>query len=245
MKLGKMGHALAQSSSTYRQMQFFGCVALWILGWHAISVNVFTRKDFGCRYLSKLNILFGLTAIGIYSGLGNLAISAASRQPFSGLMELFYTCFLGLGIYHGVQVWLSRKRVGMPHTMYSGRPLLAVTGLDEGVIKRWIEPAMLLSLGYIAAHTHQNAVAVWLYIGAVSVFVHETLGEYMEEAKILDGYDAMIEANTKSGIMSGRHTKDMGFSISQGAQTLMRQHPEIVPEYSDEVQGMLDREVVR
>ena len=245
MRLGKIGNQLAQSSSTYRQFQFIGCVILWILGWHAISVNVFTRRGFGCRYLSKLNILFGLTAIGFYTGIGNLLLSAATHQSFSALMELLYLAFIGLGIYHGVSVWLARRRDVMPHTMYSGRPLLKVTGIDEGTVKRWFEPGALFAFGWLAAHMHQTPVATWLYIGAFSVFVHETLAEYMSEARILDEYDAMIEARYKTGVISGKQTGDEGFCMSQATQTLMRRHPETALGYSPEVQGMLDQEVAQ
>jgi hypothetical protein len=246
MQLGKMSHQLAKASPTVRQFEFFWAIALLITGCHAISVNVFTRKRFGCRYLSKLNILFGLTAIGFYTGIGNLAISVASHQRFSALMELLYLSFIGLGIYHGIQVWRSRQRDEMPHTRYSGRPLLMVTGIDEGILKRWVEPLGLLGLGWVAAHViHQNPVALWLYVGAISVFIHETLAEYAEESRLLDGYDAMVEADFKRSVVSGKRTVDQGFSISQATQAMMRRYPEITPEYSDEVQGMLDPEVAK
>jgi hypothetical protein len=250
MRLGKMGNQLAQVSSGYRTFQFFGLVALWILGWHAISVQVFTRRSFGERYMSLMNVLFGITAIGLYTGLGNIFIGNLAHEQFSGLMEFLYTAAVCLSAYHLAVIWWKNRKHVIWHSMYSGEPngssLLAFTGLSEGTLKQWVEPIVLFFLAYVASHSHQHAVAVWLYIGAFSVFVHETLAAHMEKAQLLDQRDAMIEANYRMRIMSGKQVRqEQGFSMSQSSVELMRQTPEISDELPEDVQGMLDREVAQ
>lgn len=248
MRLAKMGNQLAQASSSYRTFQFFGLVALWVLGWHAISVQVFTRRSFGQRYLSLMNVLFGITAIGIYSGFGNILIGNLAHEPFSGLMELLYTAAICLSAYHLAVIWWKNRKGVIWHSMYSGEPngssLLAFTGLSEGTLKQWIEPLVLFTLAYVAGNSHEHAVAVWLNIGGFSVFVHETLAAHMERAQLLDLRDAMIEANYRMKVMSGKQVRqEQGFSMSQSSVELMRQTPEISDELPEDVRGMLDREV--
>jgi hypothetical protein len=251
MRLAKMGHGLAQSSQTYRQFQFFGVVALWILGMHAISVQVFTRKNFGTRYMGVLNCLFGITAIGFYTGLGNIIISSAAHQAVSGLMEFLYTACICLMVYHRVVIWGKEKQGVIWHSMYSGQPtgssLLAFTGFSEGTLKQWVEPLLLLILAYIASHAHQAAVATWLYIGAVSVFVHETLGAQIEKNRIYDEQDSMIESRYRNRAMAGKSTgANQGFTMAQSSIDLMRRIPdaEISGELPADVRNMMDAEEV-
>ena len=249
MRLAKMGNQLAQASSTYRQFQFFGVVALWILGWHAISVQVFTQRSFGERYMSLMNALFGISAIGIYTGLSNIIVGNLAHEEFSGLMEFLYSAAVCLSIYHLAVIWWKNRRHVIWHSMYSGQPngssLLAFTGLSEGTIKQWVEPFALFFLAYIANHAHQHAVGLWLNIGAFSVFVHETLAAHMEKAQLLDQRDAMIESNYRTQVLSGKRIRqEHGFSMSQSSVELMRQTPEVSEELSEEVTNMLDREEV-
>jgi hypothetical protein len=240
-----MGNSIAmQSSKTYRQFQAIGIIALWILGMFAVSVQVFTRKGFGERYMSVLNILFGLSAIGFFTGLGNLAVSSMAHEPYSQLMELLYTSALCLAVYHRFVIWRKNRRNVIWHSMYSGRPMFAFTGIDEGTLKRWIEPALLLGLSYIAKHVHQSPVSMWLLIGGIAVFVHETLAEYMQRAALLDARDAMIEANYRQGVATGKATSDLGFSMSRSSVTMIQHNPELELGYSDEVRQMIDPQEV-
>ena len=67
----------------------------------------------------------------------------------------------------------------------------------------------------------------------------------MEKARLLDERDAMIEANYRTRVMSGKRIRqELGFSISQSSVELMRQTPEIAEELPDEVVNMLDHEEV-
>jgi len=249
MRLAKMGHQLAQASETYRQFQFFYAVALWILGCHAISVEVFTRRSFGERYMSVMNVLFGISAVGLYTGFGNILVGNLTHEEFSGLMEFLYSAAICLSIYHLAVIWWKNRRHVIWHSMYSGEPngssLLAFTGLSEGTIKQWVEPFVIFFLAYLANHAHQHAVGLWLNIGAFSVFVHECLAAHAEKSQLLDQRDSMIEANYRTQVLSGKRIRqEHGFSMSQNSIELMRQTPEVSEELSEEVNNMLDREEV-
>ena len=198
MQLGKAGHELAQASTTYKQARFFGVLALWILGWFAISVQVFTRKGFGERHASIINLFFGLMAVSLFSGFGNALISSASSEEFSRWMFFLYWAAILLCAWHRFVIWNKNRKNVIWHSMYSGTPLFAFTGLSEGLLKRWVEPIFLASIAYFARHHHEPALAIWLYIGAFAVFVHETLTEYMLRSEALDRRDAWIESTGRS-----------------------------------------------
>jgi len=55
MQLGKAASQLGQASSHFRMAQFGAAVLRCFASVHCISLEVFTRRDYGTRYASKLN----------------------------------------------------------------------------------------------------------------------------------------------------------------------------------------------
>lgn len=248
MELGKAAKQLAQVSSTFRMAQFGAGVLRFIAAVHCVSLEVFTRRDFGTRYASKTNLLFSIVLTGFYGGLGGLVISAMHQERISTLMEMLYTASIFMAVWHRVSIWQKRRRGQIWHSRYSGRPyletLLRFTGISEQAIKQYVEPASLLVLAYLASSLHQSAVSTWLMIGGISIFIQETLDQQMAENDVLDQQDALIESRYRRHALLGKAVQpDHGYSISQSSIELMRLVPRIADqeaELSPEVKAMLD-----
>ena len=243
MKLSQSAYEIGkQTSKTFQQFLFFWSVTLWILGCFAISVQIFLRKGFGERYASVFNLIVGCMAMGFFCGVTGFAMSAASHESLSGVMELLYTCGIGLAVFHRFSIWSKNRKSVVWHSMYSGTPWLCCLGVNDRVTKRWIEPLVLFTLGYFARSTGHTPVATWLYVGAVAIFVHETLQDYMQRNDLLDARDAMIEANYKAGIVTGRQPQNQGFAMSQASMIMLKQNMK-TDELSDDTLRILDTEV--
>jgi hypothetical protein len=103
MKLGTTAKHIAMATEPGKLV--FGILMLlhWILGWFVMSVVVFLRKNFGERYLGWLNILFGMTAVGIFTGFGNVILSQGQAH-LSHTIEFAYYGVIGLSEYHRVVI---------------------------------------------------------------------------------------------------------------------------------------------
>ncbi len=208
MDLGKGAKQLGQISTTFMKVQYGAAVARLIAAMHAVSIEVFTRREFGCRYASKTNLVFGIVLIGFYSGLGGWVISALNHEKISVLMESLYTGAICMAVWHRVSIWRKRRKGEILHSRYSGsshlEPLLSFTGISPEAIKMYVEPVCLFLLGGVASAFHETTVATWLWIGSISIFAQESLSAQMEENDILDQQDAVIESGYRRRALSGK-----------------------------------------
>jgi hypothetical protein len=230
--------------------QFFAGLLRFIAAVHAMSLEVFIRSDFGCRYASIGNLLFGILLTGFYSGLGGWIISALHHERISTLMGALYTLSICMCVWHRVSIWMKRRKGVILHTRYSGTShferLLGFTGLSEQAVKQYVEPIGLLVLAYLASCIHESAVSTWLMIGSFSIFLSETLTAQMAENEMWDEWDAMIETRYRRQAMKGATPKSQqGYSIAKSSIELMRTIPtmEQEPELSADVKSMLDKAV--
>jgi len=140
----------------------------------------------------------------------------------------------------------------MFHTRYSGRPyllsLLGPLGLSESVVKLYFEPLSLGFLSYLASSMHESTVSTWLLIGAVSIFVQESLDLQIAENDAMDAQDALIESRYRRRALAGKAPQpNQGYSIAQSSIELMRLIPRMEEQDDDlspETRAMLDPQAV-
>ena len=75
MKIGKVGARIAMATEPGKLVVGVLMLIHFVLSWFVMSVVVFLRKDYGSRYLSWINILFGMFAVSLFTGLGNWFLS--------------------------------------------------------------------------------------------------------------------------------------------------------------------------
>ena len=246
MKLGKVGSRIAMATEPGKLV--FGLMMLmhWILGWFVMSVVVFLRRNYGERYLSWINILFGMTAVGLFTGFGNLILSQGSHH-LSYTIELAYYGVVGLSVYHRVVIWRKNRRGQMWHSYNPGESWIRIPGLSEEAIAKWVEPFVLFALAYVANRFHDTPLRLWLLIGGFSLLVHEHVSYYMQRQQLLDMRDALIESRNWSGVMSGKPVQQtQGYTIARSNLELLDRTPEMKDAFQslpDDVKAILDKEV--
>lgn len=245
MKLGKAGANFAMATEPGKMVAGIMMLIHWILGWFVMSVVVFLRRQFGERYLSWINILFGMTAVGLFTGLGNWFLSQGSSH-LSYTIEAAYYGVVGLSVYHRVVIWRKNKNGVLWHSYNPGTSLIQIPGVAEETIAKWIEPGVLFALAYVAGKFDDTPLRLWLLIGAFALLVHEQVSAYMQRQDFLNLRDAMIESRNRSAVMSGKPVQQtQGYTIARSNLEMLERTPELrdaFMELPDDLKAILDKE---
>ena len=244
MKLGKVGARIAMAAEPGKLVVGLMMLGHWILGWFVVSVVVFLRKGFGSRYMSWINILFGMTAVSLFTGVGNWFLSEGGH--LSRMIEAAYYGVVGLSIYHRVVIWRKEKAGRLWHSYNPGESLIRIPGVSEETVAKWIEPAVLFALAYVANMFHDAPLRLWLLIGGFALLVHEQVSYHMQRQTLLDMQDALIEQKNWSAVMSGKPAQQtQGYTIAKSNLELLERSPEMRDAFSalpDDVKAILDKE---
>ena len=245
MQLHKPAQRLIMGTDAGQMIAGILTLIFWVLGWFVMSVVPFLRKDFGERYMSWLNIVFGLTAIGFFTGIGNVLFSQGSNHV-SWVIEVMYYGVIIMCVDHRVEIWRKNRRGELWHSYYAGTSLLRLPKVSVETTAKWIEPAVLFALAQVANAWHDRPLYLWLLIGAIAVFVHEQISFHMQRQQFLDMRDAMIASQNRSAAMSGQSAKQShGFTIAASNLEILRRNPELKGEFGelpDDVKEILDEE---
>src|SRR5271170_6574566 len=138
MRLGKSFTELARSNKQFVLLEWVSGALLLLTSCFTVSIVPFTRKDFGERYFSWLNLFFGYTIIANFTFLGNV-FGVVSHHQFSWAIVVFWAAFVAMSLYR--QREISRKnKAGIEwHSMSIGTTLLPLP-VEEETIYKFIEP---------------------------------------------------------------------------------------------------------
>jgi hypothetical protein len=220
MRIGREAVRFARVLDTWRRMEFFATLVVFITSWFTVGVVGFLRKDFGERYLSWVNIFFGYTVVANFTFLGGV-VAVGSGEGFSLLMLFFWLAFVGLSVYHRREI--SRKnRAGQQwHSFYMGTSWFPIPCSAE-VLHKWVEPGLVF-VASLLFWKLAVVVGIWLLICAISLLLQSHLVYYYERQEILDTRDARIEAGNMSQALSGRPAGETcGFVIAESNLQLVR-----------------------
>lgn len=207
MKLGKESLHLLRVFNPWKRFEFVLAVLSLLSSCFTVSIVGFLRKDFGERYFSTVNLMFGYTVVAYFAFLGNI-IGVATGHHFSWLMVFFWAAFIGVSIFHRLEISRKNKRGEEWHSMNVGTSLLPVPMKEESIYK-FIEPALVMTVGLMLWKISGQAGA-WLIIGGLSLFVNNHLVFYFQRQALLDIRDARIEARYMSGAIQGKPAKQTG-----------------------------------
>jgi hypothetical protein len=147
----------------------------------AISIEVFLRSGFGCRYIG-LQALLAAVVMPLYAML--IGPDAAPMMWF----WLFFMCFaLGEWLKALRRSW----RGDVTHSWYSGRSRIITENrqCSEIDIKKWLEPCLVLCVGLC---TRNAPACAYLCSAAVclSITAHRTEGWIRRH--VIDMNDAVL-----------------------------------------------------
>jgi len=243
MQIGKVG--LQYATKTEPGKLIIGLLMLihFVLSWFVMSVVVFFRRDHGERYLSWINILFGMTAIGLFTGLGNYLLSETGH--LSKPIEIAYDLVVIASVYHRVMIWRRNKTGVLWHSYYPGTSWLQIPGVSFEVVQKWIEPAILFAGAWVANHYHDQPLRLWLMISGFGLLVHEQVSFYLQRQRILDLRDSLIESRVMGAVIQGKSAKETaGFTMAKSNVAVIRQlqSEDAFNSLPEEVASILDKD---
>ena len=154
----------------------------------SVSVEVFMRdsRTFGQRYL-------GVQAA---AAIGVLCIYSLFCDPSEAGWIYGFLCIyvFALAVARG-QSNANRRRAGVvPHSYYSGRPLLMrLNGhLKEGQVKGVLEPIVVWVAGGVIVGSHP-ALGFYLILAGTAVMLTSQVANAAERKRVLDMHDAYMQ----------------------------------------------------
>lgn len=206
--------AVGHSRFGRRYLTIFGVVAGYVvligLPWVVVGVFAFFFSSV------ELGLLSGLFAVGMAASLG---------ANGTVLYTTFTWGFLGRS------VWLLldgeyRRRAGEPiPSTYSGRPsplwelIPFGPALNEGRIKRYGEPLLLLAVAYFLSNT-DLLLALYLGTSAIAMFVKGQLEHRILSHQAADLDDQVFDSAGLSARFGGTTTPNQPHGIAQPAAVL-------------------------
>ena len=221
-RLQKLQDAVAPGFFQYQR--FLEEVAIIVGGWASITLEVFTRKDFGERYMTPFRLMLGAVVYGVYASIfGGLEVasSLAAGRGVPGdaaMLVLFFLLFMIAGAVHLFEifyrnhytdrVWHSRSfGVAWPFRRLLGYRLGPLPPADEWFIYLYAEPwawfllGGLLVIGGLVFPTY--AVGQWIVLASLALFTKNQLVYTQERDQELNLSDAQIEAAARRASADG------------------------------------------
>jgi hypothetical protein len=200
---------------TWQPLMVVTQLALVILGWLSVSVEVFIRRDFGERYLTWLRLLLGYMAMDLFTLIPRIIFTFV---PFVSInvvpvSSLFFKGFVVLALYHQWRIW-RRNRKGIAwHSESFGISRLAFLPVSDWILYRFVEPLLCLVIGLFLRYL-DPATGIWLIIASIALFVKNQMVFSAQRGRFLDVIDARIESAAMQGVLQGSSKKDSaGYSV--------------------------------
>jgi len=185
MNLLKQTDHIASRFSAWRQFQWVLALIQLLSNMFTMSAVVFTRRDFGERYLSPVNLFFGYSVVAPLA-FGGSIISVGGHGGFSALMLVVWLAFIAASCYHRFEV-RRKNRLGIPwHSMYMGESILPVPVPAERMHKV-VEPLLFL-VGSVVFFKLATVLAIWMALCSLSLLINNHLVYHFERERFLDTY---------------------------------------------------------
>lgn len=221
MQIGKAVGKVATATSAGALVAGIFSLIYIALSFFVVSIVVFLRKDFGMRYLSVMNIFFGMFAIGWFTGVGNFIFSIG-QDHVSYAIGIAYYGMIALAIYHRWSMRKKERNGQVMHSLYPGTSLIRLPGVSHETMAKWIEPALVILCGYIAGKMHDNPLRLWLMISGIGLFVHEQIAFHLQRENFLNMRDAMIESRNWSAAIQGKPAEQsQGYTIAASNREIL------------------------
>ena len=185
-----------------------------ILNVLSFSVEVFTRHEFGERYISWLRFILSLVIINSFIGVLRIfhSLPFVGGGSYPQMSSLFWYSFLCLSSYHLFRIW-RRNRKGIAwHSRSSGLSHLAFLPLSDAILFRWVEPLLCITASFLLRPI-SPLTANWLLISSLCLLIKNNIVFNTWRGRVLDVIDGRIESAHISGKVDGKDKrKSAGWS---------------------------------
>jgi len=219
---------------TIKALHVIQQVTVIVLGWISVTLEVFTRREFGERYLSWTRVFLAWFAMGFFDFAREIPGMVRGLIPFSQpvftahLHPWFWQGFIVLYLIHRLHIW-RRKQQGiqwhsqsfgiswlefLPWGLLANIPVIGrYIVVNDWTLYRWIEPGLCFLAG-LALEPFSWATSEWILLASVALFIKNQMVYFSTLGRFLDVIDARIEAANLTGALSGKSKRDTaGFSV--------------------------------
>jgi hypothetical protein len=151
----------------------------------AVSAEVFCRHSFGQRYAPNLLASFFCSFVT----LSLLRKVVPQEAPI--FVSLYLFGFFILLLWHLVHMWRPRATI-QSHSNGQSLNFLARLDVNPNIVRILLEPSIVLFIGALFIAVNQ-LLSVWIMLGAICLFIKETLAYFQFANRILDAIDARLE----------------------------------------------------
>ncbi len=175
-------------------------IALRLIRLLPVSLEVFFRHTFGQRY--GWDFLFSFVLFYIYKSIAQYFSAGAS----SILLDVFFWAFGSLASYHQVSMWARRRGNIQVHSRSTGLSwnIWEQLRFNPQIVQRYFEPALAFLFGGLIVHS-SFALALWIKVSAVSLFIKGQLQRFTLQARLWDTMDSKIEAEQLHSTIAERN----------------------------------------
>jgi hypothetical protein len=198
-----------------QQFRVISDIIIIVGGWASVTLEVFTRKEFGERYFTPLRFMLGLVVLGVYSfviGLSSLVSASFGGEGSWGplLFPLFILAYFIVGLLHQFdifyrnnytnQLWYSKSFGVSRFSRFIGRRLGPLPPLDDWSIFLYVEPIGCFLLGWTLALFGNLGVlptgelGTWIVFASAALLFKNQMLHAKERDEILNMNDARIKA---------------------------------------------------
>jgi len=223
-------------------MQFFTDLAIILLGWLSVSVEVFLRRDFGERYLSNIRLTLSsimLVLVGFSGALAWVINQNVSDTPSAAIIAdgwifgILLVAYVGLCLFHRWQI-RRRNRLGIQwYSMSFGSSWIErFVSWDDWTLCTVVEPLFVFALAVLTFWLGLAATALWLLVGSIALFLRNQMVYMQNRDRILNLMDSRIEAGFFQSSLNGAPKRTTaGFSVVPFPPAQIKVIEEMVPDF--------------
>lgn len=201
--------------NTWQPLMAVGQMAMVLLSWLSVTLELFVRFNFGERYLSWLRLFLGLIIMELTTLVPRVIMTIIPflGGPTPSLSPLFLRAAFCLGLYHQWCIW-RRNRQGIAwHSNSFGVSRLAILPVSDWVLYRFIEPGICLVAGILIKYM-DPVTGFWIILASVALFIKNQMVFNAQRGRVLDIVDARIESVAMQGALEGKSKRETaGYSV--------------------------------
>lgn len=170
----------------------------------SFSVEAFTRREFGERYVNWLRFLLSLLFLNSFLGFLRFfhSLPLVGGGVYPELSSYFWYSFIFLSCYHLFRIW-RRNRQGIAwHSRSPGISHLSFLGINDAILFRFIEPMLCLAVSFILGPV-SPLTSNWIFVSSLCLLIKNNVIFNNMRGKVLDVIDGRIEAAVIAGKLEG------------------------------------------
>lgn len=207
--------ASSLAPDAWNPLMAIGQIAMVLLSWLSVTLELFVRFNFGERYLSWLRLFLGLMIMELTTLVPRMlfAMIPFLGGPTESLSPLFLRAAMCLGLYHQWRIW-RRNRQGIAwHSNSFGVSRLSFLRVNDWILYRFIEPGLCFIAGLLIKSV-DPVTGIWVILASLSLFIKNQMVFNAQRGRLLDVIDARIESAAMQGSLEGRPKQETaGFSV--------------------------------